>query len=218
MVRPFGIICQVNSSDAMKTSKRNETPPRERIVKAAAELFYKEGIRGVGMEAIAASAQTTKMAIYRHFASKDALVADWLSGVTAQYAAVFDQLEAQHPEDARAQLLGWVRFIVDNLYKVSHRGCPFVNSIAELPDRNHQARQLVEQHKVRQAQRVTRLCRQAGIPHPELAAAELTFLLEGGQVTAQNMGIPRADEMLLALATSVIDRGSTVTSKRRARK
>ena len=197
---------------------KNDTPkdmaPRERIVEAAAELFYNEGIRGVGMEAIAAKARTNKMAIYRHFASKDALVTDWLGRVTAEYAAVFDDLEAKHPGDPRAQLLGWVHFIVDNLYKVSHRGCPFVNSIAELPDRNHPARVLVEQHKARQARRVTRLCEQAGIPQPDMAAAELTFLLEGGQVTAQNMGIPRSDELLLSLAQSIIDRGSKRAPKR----
>lgn len=198
----------------MKNDTSKDMAPRERIVKAAAELFYNEGIRGVGVEAIAAKARTNKMAIYRHFASKDALVTDWLGRVTAEYAAVFDDLEAKHPGDARAQLLGWVHYIVDNLYKVSHRGCPFVNSIAELPDRNHPARVLVEQHKARQAQRVTRLCEQAGIPEPDMAAAELTFLLEGGQVTAQNMSIPRADERLLSLAQSIIDRGSENTPRK----
>jgi AcrR family transcriptional regulator len=199
----------------MKNGTPSDMAPRERIVKAAAELFYNEGIRGVGMEAIAAKARTNKMAIYRHFASKDALVTDWLGRVTAEYAAVFDDLQAKYPSDPRAQLLGWVHFIVDNLYKVSHRGCPFVNSIAELPDRNHPARLLVEQHKARQAQRVARLCEQAGIAQPEMAAAELTFLLEGGQITAQNMGIPRADEVLLSLALSIVDRGKRGARKKR---
>lgn len=190
----------------MKDGIQNDATPRERILNAAADMFYSDGIRGVGVDAIAAAARTTKMAIYRHFASKDALVAEWILGVTKDYASVFDDLETRYPNDPCAQLLGWVHFIVGSLYTVSHRGCPFVNSIAELPDRRHPARQLIEAHKTRQAKRVLLLCQQAGIPEPELAAAELTFLLEGGQVTAQNKGVPRADKLLLSLAQRVIDR------------
>lgn len=186
---------------------RNPIAPRERILEAAAKLFYQEGIRGVGMEAVAAEAATTKMAIYRIFGSKDALVAEWVRGLTDQYAAVLDRLAARHPGDARAQLIGFVDFIVDSLYTVSHRGCPFVNSIAELPERDHPARQLIESHKARQASRLAALCAQAGIPAPHEAAAELTFLLEGAQITALNRGVPRANKLLKTLALRIIDRG-----------
>lgn len=196
----------------MKQKKtRNPVPPRERILEAAAQMFYEDGIRGVGVEAIAAAAETTKMAIYRNFDSKDELVAEWVRGLTLQYSAVLDELEARHTGDARAQLLGFVDFIVDGLYKVSHRGCPFVNSISDLPDRNHPARQLIEAHKVRQANRLMRLCEQAGIPQPGEAAAELTFLLEGAQITALNRGVAGVDSMLATLAHRIIDRGLATT-------
>ncbi|HSH92341.1 MAG TPA: TetR/AcrR family transcriptional regulator [Ramlibacter sp.] len=192
----------------MKQKKvRSPVPPRERILEAAALMFYEDGIRGVGVEAIAAAADTTKMAIYRNFDSKDELVAEWVRGLTLQYSAVLDDLEARHPGDARAQLLGFVDFIVDSLYKVSHRGCPFVNSISDLPDRNHPARQLIETHKARQASRLARLCEEAGIPQPREAAVELTFLLEGAQITALNRGVAGVDSMLAVLAHRVIDRG-----------
>jgi AcrR family transcriptional regulator len=193
-------------------------PPRERILEAAARLFHEEGIRGVGVEAIAAEAATTKMAIYRAFGSKDALVAEWVRALTRQYAAVLDGLAERHPGNARAQLLGFVDFIIGSLYTVSHRGCPFVNSIAELPERSHEARQLIEAHKARQAARLAVLCRQAGIPEPREAAAELTLVLEGAQITALNRGIPNVDRILKRLALRIIDRGvpSPVPARRRA--
>lgn len=189
-------------------TERNPIAPRERILEAAARLFYEEGIRGVGVETIAAAAATTKMAIYRAFGSKDALVAEWVRGLTEQYSAVLDELAQRHPGDARAQLLGFVDFIVKSLYTVSHRGCPFVNSIAELPERNHEARQLIEAHKARQASRLAALCKQAGIPEPREAAAELSFLLEGAQISALNRGVPNVDKLLKSLTRRIIDRGA----------
>jgi AcrR family transcriptional regulator len=53
-------------------------PPRERLLAVAAELFYRHGIRAVGVEAIAEAAGTNKMTLYRHFPSKDELVAEYL--------------------------------------------------------------------------------------------------------------------------------------------
>jgi AcrR family transcriptional regulator len=52
--------------------------PRERILSAASGLFYRHGIRAVGVEAIAEEAKTNKMTLYRHFTSKDELVAQYL--------------------------------------------------------------------------------------------------------------------------------------------
>ena len=60
----------------MKTALKSATigksegiPPRERILAVAADLFYRHGIRAVGVEAIAEAAGTNKMTLYRHFAS-----------------------------------------------------------------------------------------------------------------------------------------------------
>ena len=61
-------------------------PPRERIIAAAADLFHKQGIRGVGVEAIAEAAGTNKMTLYRHFASKDELIAEWARGKVLRVA------------------------------------------------------------------------------------------------------------------------------------
>ncbi|HEX7983926.1 MAG TPA: TetR/AcrR family transcriptional regulator [Duganella sp.] len=178
---------------------------RDRLFDAASQLFYAEGIRGVGVEAIAKAARTTKMGLYRHFESKDVLITEWVGQLVAQYAAVMDGLEARYPDDARGQLMGFAEFIADDVARASYRGCPFINTIAELPDVDHPARQLIEAHKARQLRRIGALCAKAGVAEPKLAAIHLTLLLEGAQTAAQNGSVPRLRENLLKLAEMVLN-------------
>ncbi|MEU7043245.1 helix-turn-helix domain-containing protein [Streptomyces varsoviensis] len=191
---------------ARRPSRVAKLPPRERILDAAEELFQSEGIRRVGVQAIAEKAETTKMAIYRHFDTKDALVAEWLRIVAADYQAAFDRVEAEFPDEPREQILGLARFIAEGLPAISHRGCPFINSLAELPDRSHPARQVIEQHKAHQARRLTAMCTAAGLPDPEQATAEITFLLEGAQVSTQNGSIAHPGDHLMNIVRATLDR------------
>jgi AcrR family transcriptional regulator len=178
---------------------------RERLFDAASQLFYAEGIRGVGVEAIAKAARTTKMGLYRHFESKDELITEWVRQLVAQYAEVMDRLEASHPDDPRAQLMGFAEFIADDVVRAAYRGCPFINTIAELPAADHPARQLIEAHKARQLRRLGALCAKAGIAEPKLGAIHLTLLLEGAQTAAQNGSVPRLRENLLKLVDTVLN-------------
>ncbi|MBZ6084154.1 MULTISPECIES: TetR/AcrR family transcriptional regulator [Streptomyces] len=189
-----------------RPSRVAKLPPRERILDAAEELFRSEGIRGVGVQAIAERAGTTKMAIYRHFGTKDELVAEWLRIVAADYQAAFDRVEADFPDRPREQILGLARFIAEGLPAISHRGCPFINSLAELPDRSHPARQVIEEHKARQTRRLTGMCVRAALPDPEQAAAQITFVLEGAQVSTQNGSIDRAGERLMSIVEGIVGR------------
>ncbi|MFI8392281.1 TetR/AcrR family transcriptional regulator [Streptomyces sp. NPDC085540] len=193
-----------------RDSRVARLPPRERILDAAEELFLLEGVRAVGVQAIAERAKTTKMALYRHFATKDALIEEWLRIVAAGYATAFDQVEAEHPDDGRAQVLGVTRFIAEGLPDIARRGCPFVNSIAGLPDPDHPARRLIEDHKAAQRRRLTAMCERAGAPAPDDVSAEITFLLEGAQISAQNGSVDRAGDRLVAAVSAVVDRGTAV--------
>ncbi|WP_030904501.1 TetR/AcrR family transcriptional regulator [Streptomyces sp. NRRL F-5126] len=200
------------ASTAARPSRVATLPPRERILDAAEELFQREGIRRVGVQAIAERAGTTKMAIYRHFETKDALVAEWLRIVAAQYQAAFDRVEAEHPGLPREQILGLARFIAEGLPAISHRGCPFINSLAELPDRGHPARQVVEEHKALQARRLAAMCEAAGMSDPVQATAEITFVLEGAQVSTQNASIAEAGDRLMRIVEGIVDRHSRSVS------
>ncbi|MFD9791950.1 TetR/AcrR family transcriptional regulator [Streptomyces sp. NPDC059070] len=194
------------ASTASRPDRVAKLPPRERILDAAEELFQSEGILRVGVQAIAEKAETTKMAIYRHFETKDVLVAEWLRIVAADYQAAFDRVERDHPDRPREQILALARFIADGLPTLSHRGCPFINSLAELPDRAHPARQVIEQHKALQLHRLVGMCERAGLPDPAQTAAEITFALEGAQVSTQNGSVDRAGERLMRIVGAALDR------------
>lgn len=194
------------AATAGRPNRVAKLPPRERILDAAEELFQSEGILRVGVQAIAEKAETTKMAIYRHFETKDALVAEWLRIVAAEYQAAFDRVEAEHPGRPEEQILGLARFIAEGLSGLSHRGCPFINSLAELPDRAHPARQVIERHKALQLRRLVAMCAAAGLPDPEQTAAEITFTLEGAQVSTQNGSVDRVGERLLTIVEGILDR------------
>lgn len=173
-----------------------QLPPRERIIDAAQALFFEQGISRVTVDAISTLAGSTKMTLYRHFETKDVLVLEWLRLLTEQYSAVLDDLAQQWAEQPKMQLLGFTEFIAASLATAGYRGCPFTNSLAELADPLHPARQLIESHKQRQFQRLAQLCQDAGLADPVNVARELTLLLEGAQVVAQNKGMSDVAEQL----------------------
>jgi AcrR family transcriptional regulator len=169
-------------------SRTEAPPPRERILAAARELFYRRGIHAVGVDAIAEAAGTNKMTLYRHFASKDELVAECLRGVAREIDAEWDAIAAAHQGDPRGQLLAWLQHVARWFARESGRGCALANAAIELPDQDHPARQVVRQHKSAAKQRLANLCRDAGLSDPEALADEFFLLCEGARVAAQSLG------------------------------
>src|ERR1700681_3838155 len=88
-------------------------PPRERILAAARELFYRRGIHAVGVDAIAEAAGTNKMTLYRHFASKDVLIAACLRELQQDFDLPWDASAAAHVGDPKGQLLAWLHHVCD---------------------------------------------------------------------------------------------------------
>src|SRR5919108_1688040 len=120
--------------------KEERIPPRERILAIAADLFYRHGIRAVGVESIAEAAGTNKMTLYRHFASKDELVAEYLRRLAEKASASWDKLAARHPGDARAQLRSWLEDMASHVASGDQRGGALANAAVELPEKDHPAR------------------------------------------------------------------------------
>jgi AcrR family transcriptional regulator len=185
-----------------------KTPPRERILAAAGELFYRHGIRAVGVEAIAEAAGTNKMTLYRHFDSKDVLVAEYLRQSAKTEVAAWEALRAKHPGDAPAQLRAWLDDMIGHVVSGDERGCPLANAAVELPEHSHPARRVIEECKAAVRARLIALCESAGFQEPELLADELNLMLEGARVTAQSTGtdglaarIKRMSEALMAAHT-----------------
>jgi AcrR family transcriptional regulator len=173
---------------APATIANMQSPPRERILTAASALFYRHGIRAVGVESIAEAAGTNKMTLYRHFSSKDELVAEYLRCLARDGGRLWEELEASHPGDPRAQLRGWLMAMQAHVVDTDQRGCALANAAVELPEKEHPARHVIEQFKTAQRDRLAALCGAAGIAEPELLADELFLLLEGAHVSAQSVG------------------------------
>ena len=140
-----------------------QAPPRERILAASGDLFYRLGIRAVGVEAIAEAAGTNKMTLYRHFSSKDELVAEYLRRLAGEAGTFWDELAAAHPGDPRAQLRGWLQAMEAHLLDTDQRGCALANAAIELPEKDHPARCVIEQFKTEQRDRLIALCGAIGV-------------------------------------------------------
>src|SRR5215475_8468492 len=106
-----------------ESNNSDRLPPRQRILSVARDLFYERGVRAVGVDEIAAAAGTNKMTLYRHFASKDLLVAECLREFARQSETEWDRLAATYPGDARAQLTAWLTKMNDHIVSDGGRGC-----------------------------------------------------------------------------------------------
>jgi AcrR family transcriptional regulator len=180
------------------------TPPRQRILEAADDLFRRVGIRGVGVEALAEAAGTNKMTLYRHFASKDELVAEWVRGIVEKKEAEWDVIAAEHPGDPQAQLVDWSRRVAKKFAEMEERGSTLGNALAELPEADHPARRVIDEHRVREHERVRALCREAGFPEPELAADQFYMMIEGAKACVQCIGLKRVGEHLMRSVDALI--------------
>ena len=172
----------------VNTASEPRLAPRERIVAAACDLFYRQGIRAVGVDAIAEAAGTNKMTLYRPFASKDVLVAACLVELTREFDVAWDAIAAAHAGDPKGQLIAWLRHVGDFKEYEAERGCALANAAIELPDKDHPARCVIREHKTAHRERLISLCRDARLADPERLADEIFLIWEGARVTAQSVG------------------------------
>jgi len=189
---------------ALSSKKDERIPPRERLLAVATELFYRHGIRAIGVEAIAEAADTNKMTLYRHFPSKDELVAECLRQVARDGVQRWQRYQAAHPGDPLAQIHAWLAEMADILADRNHRGCALANAAIELPDKTHPARRVVEEYKLGQRKHLAQLCRSAGLKDPEMLADELYLLVEGARVTAQSIGTDGLGARLTRMGEAMI--------------
>jgi len=188
----------------------DRAPPRERILRAARELFYRDGINSVSVDAIATAAGTNKMTVYRQFSSKDDLVAAYLAELAAEGEGVWEEARAAHPGDPDAQLRYLMRKVSQWATQSTARGCALANAAVELAERKHPARRVVEAHKRRQRERLVALVREAGYARPERLADEIFLLVEGARVSLQSIGHGGPGGRLYDLAVAMLERAPRI--------
>src|ERR1700723_4719254 len=115
---------------------KGELSARERILATANELFYREGIRAIGVDTVVERSGVSKTSLYRLFESKDALIAAFAAERDRSFWTWWDHLEEQPADVPRVLLDALLSGIAERIGRPAYRGCPFLNLMAEFPDRN----------------------------------------------------------------------------------
>jgi AcrR family transcriptional regulator len=158
---------------------------QQQILEAVDELFYNEGARAVGVDAVVKRAGVNKMSLYRQFESKDALLQEYLLRRDQRFWAYFNASMDKHPTDPKQQLLQFFSDLAARAGKPGYRGCPFVNVAVEFPDREHPARQAVTENKAQLWKRLHTLAVACGARDPKLLANGMAILIEGAYTASQ---------------------------------
>ncbi|MHA6203316.1 TetR/AcrR family transcriptional regulator [Dyella soli] len=177
----------------------------ERIRRTARELFYREGIRAIGVDEIVTRAGVTKPSLYRSYASKDELAAEYLRDYEVAFWKVFEAGAETHPTDARAQLMAYLEGLAQRASQAGYRGCGLTNAVVEYPGDEHPARKVAEEHKRKLRTRLVELSTAMGAKEPAVLADGLLLLLEGTYASGQLFGVHGPAESLVKVANQLID-------------
>ncbi len=180
----------------------------DKVLDAARELFYRNGIRAVGVDEIVSRAGVTKPSLYRSFASKDELAACYLRRYEGEFWDRFNAAMSTASGDARAQLLDYLEGLAVRSVAPDYRGCGISNAAVEYPEPDHPARRVGERHKRELRMRLQDMARLMGAADAELLGDSLLLLLEGAFVSGQifhqggpSRQVARAAALLIDAAT-----------------
>jgi AcrR family transcriptional regulator len=150
-----------------------------RIFETARDLFYRRGIRAVGVDEIVCQAGVTKPSLYRSFESKDDLVAKCLESFAAEGMAGMDaRIEAAGPKPL-PRLNALIAHYAEEMAAPGFRGCPMSNAAVEFPEEGHPGRLVVESCKTALRERIVGLTRALPADDPDALADGLILLIEG---------------------------------------
>ncbi len=193
----------------MAHSSASRPCARDRIMAAASELFYKEGVHSVGIDRIIAESGVAKMSLYNHFKSKDALIAAWLDEQHHGWREWFQSAIARHAAaSGEPPLLALFDALREWIEKPNFRGCAFINSAVELVDAEHPGYQITLAHQQAVAGYILTLVQEANLPNPENLAQQLLILMQGATVVAMMHGCPNAAGQAKAAAAVLIEAAS----------
>ena len=181
----------VSSSDSKTAAEPPAGRPAkaaERILDAACDLFYREGIRAVGVDEIVETAGVTKPSLYRNFPSKDELAAAYLRDYEGGFWQRFEAALAAHPGDPKAQIIGYFEGVARRQAETDYRGCALTNAAVEFPYAGSPARAVSEANKRELRRRLEVMAAAMGAPDPAELADGLLMLFEGANAAGQIFG------------------------------
>jgi len=175
---------------AGRRPKRSDTGVRDRLLDAADRLFYREGVRAVGIDRVLAEADAAKASLYQHFGCKDQLVASYLERKTGDARAHIEAYLADTPPSQRA--LKFFDWVVDWTESKDFRGCPLQHTVSELTDAAHPARAVAHAQREWFKERLLEWSIAAGVKDAKAIARALIVLFDGAVAGAEVDGPQRA--------------------------
>jgi AcrR family transcriptional regulator len=171
----------------MATVAPAERSARDRILDSASELFSRDGYHAVGIDTIVERSGVAKMTLYRHFPSKDNLIAAYLERADAEF---WDWLEGEIAavDEPRAKLVAAFEATAKLASSPRCLGCTFQAAASEFPELDHPGHRVALAHKRHALERFADLAGQAGLRDPDRLADHLLLLMDGAWVAARMFG------------------------------
>ncbi|MGA9493369.1 MAG: TetR/AcrR family transcriptional regulator [Mycobacterium sp.] len=185
----------------MKTDVKQSA--RERLLAAANDLFYAEGVQSVGIDRVIEHAGVAKASLYNTFGSKENLVQAYLE---SRHEATLERLRgsvARH-RDPRQRLLAVFDAQAEMFAEPSFHGCAFITASAEAPD-GGLIRLAADQYRAEIRGLLTDLARDAGASEPATLGRQLQLVYDGGGLAAQMDRDPDVAAAAKAAATQLLD-------------
>lgn len=159
------------------------TPAAGRILEAASRLFYEQGIRAVGVDAIVEEADVAKVTLYNNFGSKDELAAAYVRHRRDLWQSWIEEFvgEAQGPE---SKILSVFEALERWMEESGFRGSAAINAFSELPDLEHPARIAAQEYKEWSQGHLRDLAAGVSADDAERLAERIWILLEGATITS----------------------------------
>ncbi len=171
--------------------KNGKRPPaaresgRERVSRAAYELFSRDGLRAVGVEAVIARAGTAKMTLYRNFPSKDDLILDFLRRREQLWTREWLEAESRRRgETPREQLLAIFDVFSEWFSRPDFEGCAFLTTMIEVSDPEHPVHRAAVGHLANIRAYIGELAAAAGIADTDAFARKWHILMKGSIMAA----------------------------------
>jgi len=173
-----------------RRAKSSDIGVRDRLLNAADRLFYREGVRAVGIDRVLAEADAAKASLYQHFGCKDQLVASYLERKTVDARAHIEAYLADTPPSQRA--LKFFDWVVEWAESKDFRGCPLQHTVTELTDAAHPARAVAYGQREWFTNRFLEWTAAAGVKDAKAIARALVVLFDGAVAGSEMDGPQRA--------------------------
>ena len=182
---------------------------REKILETASNLFYRQGVRAVGVDLVVKEAGVAKTSLYRHFSTKDDLIAAFLDREDADFWGHWDSVAQTYQGAPREELEAHLDWIGARAGRPGYRGCPQINVAAEFPEEEHPARRVAAAHKRELRRRLTVIAEGLGAPSPKMLGGQLAVLINGAFVSSSIFEPEEAPALLRQAADALIAGNTT---------